>query len=108
MAQGTGLSIIEQYAARKQRARESWSWHMLFAMGPFCMFIWGPRRLAIVAWVAFAVILMLGVRRQFQIKRCPACNAGRQGFSIPFFRYRPDPYRCDRCGVELSPDGDFL
>lgn len=105
-----GLSIVEQYAARRQRAREDWAFCMLIAMVPFCIFVWGPAFLQIPAWFAFGAVGAWGVRRQFKINRCPACDAGRMGYSISivgFARrsYVPDPNYCDKCGVELVPTG---
>ena len=99
-----GYSVEEQYAKRKQRARESWAWHMLFALVPFCVFIWGPRWLAIPAWVGFAAGLVWGAYRQIRIDRCPACEASRWIWRFGFLYAYARPSRsshCRSCGTRL-------
>jgi hypothetical protein len=74
--------------------------------GPVLPVHLGPRWLAIPAWVSAAVIGGIGVRRQFQINRCPACNRCRVPYNFVGRQYRPDPYDCDSCGVNLVPRGE--
>jgi hypothetical protein len=104
-----GLSIVEQYAARRQRARQDWALCMLIAMIPFCLFIWGPDFLKLPAGFSFGAIGIWGFNRQRKIDRCPACNSCRVPFSISIGGvggrgFRPNPRYCDGCGVELNPD----
>jgi hypothetical protein len=99
-----GVSIIDQYAKRKQKARESWAWHMLFACIPFCVFIWGPREAVIPAFVGFGGFMARGAYRQFQIDSCPACGKSRWEwyFSLLSAYARPSTSpHCGSCGVRL-------
>jgi hypothetical protein len=102
-----GLSIVEQYAKRRQHARDSWSLHMLVALVPFGVFLVGPRSLAIPAWIGFAVCLIHGAVRKIRIDRCPACNASRwnwyaSGWGIRGY-HSTLPY-CESCRVQLIAD----
>jgi hypothetical protein len=93
------LTVI-RYDARGALARKSQAIHMLLALGPLIVAIWGPK----IAWVqlasfsAFGLVGAHAVYRQFKIDRCPACDAPRF-----FQRYHRDldPRYCYNCGVQL-------
>ena len=112
---GPGLypsTTIQQYAALRQRARNSWAFHMLIAMVPFCLFVFKklPNWGLLTCFGAFAIIGVHGVYRQYQIDRCPACAARQFARHLNGTRQSEvgDLNFCLECGVRLLPYGGKL
>jgi hypothetical protein len=92
--------LIEQFTVVRKAARANWNRHILIALVPFGLFMWGGQTnrnpVTIASWVLFAVIGVHGYLGMRRTRRCPACDS----FVAPRIQI---PYlMCETCGVRLS------
>ena len=96
----TQRKLIEQFTVVRKASRADWYRHVLIALVPFGMFMWGSQtnhnRVAIAGWILFAIVGIRGYLRMRQTRLCPACGS----FVVPRMQI---PYlMCESCGVRLS------